>query len=184
MSAPETGVERKGNIPDRSHIVLVGMMGSGKSSVGRALASHLNRPLFDSDEMVEERAGRTIREIWERDGEPAFRELETRTLVDSLDRDEPSVIATGGGVVLSGRNRQLLTDSDAHVVWLKLDIELLLDRVRNGVHRPLLDDDPETKLRQMSLDREPLYREVADAMVSVDNRSILDVAKAVVRCCG
>ena len=87
-------------------------------------------------------------------------------------------------MVLSGRNRQLLIDSDAHVVWLMLDIELLLDRVRNGVHRPLLDDDPETKLRQMSQDREPLYREVADAMVSVDNRSVVDVAKAVVRCCG
>jgi shikimate kinase len=184
MDTPETGVERNDKALSRSHIVLVGMMGSGKSSVGRALASRLERPLFDSDEMVEEEAGRTIREIWEVNGESAFRELETQALVDSLDRDEPSVIATGGGVVLLDRNRQLLTDSDAHVVWLMLDIEMLLDRVRNGVHRPLLDGDPEIKLRRMSQERESLYREVADAIVSVDNRSVLEVAKAVARCCG
>jgi len=184
MEASGVGVAESEKILDRSHIVLVGMMGSGKSSVGRVLASRLERPLFDSDEIIEERSGRTIREIWELDGEPAFRELETQTLVDTLDRVEPSVIATGGGVVLSERNRKLLVDSDAHVVWLMLDVELLLERVRNGAHRPLLDDDPEMRLRRMAEDREPLYREVTDAMVSVDNRSVLDVAKAVLRCCG
>jgi len=184
IEASRAGVARSEKILDGSHIVLIGMMGSGKSSVGRVLSARLERPLFDSDEIIEERTGRTIREIWELEGEPAFRELETQTLADNLERAEPSVIATGGGVVLSERNRKLLVDSDAHVVWLMLDVELLLERVRNGAHRPLLDDDPETRLRRIFEEREPLYREMADAMVSVDNRSVLDVAKAVLRCCG
>jgi shikimate kinase len=164
------------------HLVLVGMMGSGKSSVGRVLSSRLQRPLFDSDELIEESAGRSIREIWEADGELAFRNLETQALSDTLRRVEPSVVATGGGVVLSESNRKMLIESEAHVVWLKLNIEDLLDRVRNGVHRPLLDDDPEAKLRTIATEREPLYREVADAIVSAENRSQIEVAKAVMRC--
>ncbi len=76
-----------------------------------------------------------------------------------------------------------LQSADAHVVWLLADVDVLLERVRNGMHRPLLDDDPEGTLRQMYLDRAPLYQEVADAIVSVDHRSPNDVAKAVLRCC-
>jgi len=165
------------------HLVLVGMMGVGKSTVGRMLAAELGRPLFDSDEMIEERTGRTVREIWLADGEPAFRALETETLVDALAADEPSVIAAAGGVVLSERNRAALAGAEAHVVWLLADVEVLLDRVRNGPHRPLLDDDPEATLRRMYDDRAVLYQEVADAIVSVDHRSPYDVTKAVLRCC-
>lgn len=166
-----------------SHLVLVGMMGSGKSAVGRVLSSRLNRPLFDSDEQIEERSQRSIREIWNTEGEDAFRRLETQVLTDNLARVEPSVVSTGGGVVVGEENRRILIESEAHVVWLKSSIEMLIERVRNGVHRPLLDDDPETKLRKIWLERESLYRGVADAIVSVDNRSVRDVAKAVERCC-
>jgi shikimate kinase len=165
------------------HVVLVGMMGVGKSTVGRAVAAELQRPLFDSDEMIEAEIGRTVREIWKTDGEQAFRELETATLRRALDDDEPSVIAAAGGVVLSERNREALTSPDAHVVWLLADVDTLLDRVRSGGHRPLLDDDPEGTLRRMYDERAELYREVADAVVSVDNRSINEVTKAVLRCC-
>ena len=166
-----------------THLVLVGMMGVGKSTVGRMVAAQLDRPLFDSDEMIEERTGRTVREIWSDDGEAAFRTLETEMLLDALAEVEQSVIAAAGGVVLSDRNREALQGSDAHVVWLLADVDLLLDRVRNGMHRPLLDDDPEGTLRRMYAEREPLYQEVADAIVSVDHRSPHDVAKAVLRCC-
>jgi shikimate kinase len=159
------------------------MMGVGKSTVGRMVAAELHRPLFDSDEMIEERTGRTVREIWTSDGEAAFRALETDTLVEALAAPEPSVIAAAGGVVLADANRDALQGADAHVVWLLADVEVLLDRVRNGMHRPLLDDDPEGTLRQMFTDRAPLYQEVADAIVSVDNRTPSDVAKAVLRCC-
>jgi len=166
-----------------THLVLVGMMGVGKSTVGRMVAAELDRPLFDSDEMIEGRTGRTVREIWSTDGEAAFRALETETLVEALAEVEPSVIAAAGGVVLSERNRVALREADAHVVWLLADVDVLVGRVRNGMHRPLLDDDPEGTLRQMYDDRAPLYQEVADAIVSVDNRTPSEVAKAVLRCC-
>ena len=166
-----------------THLVLVGMMGVGKSTVGRIVAAELDRPLFDSDQMIEERTGRTVREIWSTDGEAAFRALETDTLLEALAEPEESVIAAAGGVVLSDRNREVLQGVDAHVVWLLADIEVLVDRVRGGAHRPLLDDDPEGTLRRMFVDRAPLYQEVADAIVSVDHRSPNDVAKAVMRCC-
>lgn len=166
-----------------THLVLIGMMGVGKSTVGRMVAAELDRPLYDSDEMIEERTGRTVREIWSTDGETAFRALETDTLLEALAEPEQSVIAAAGGVVLSDRNRAALQGADAHVVWLVADVEVLVDRVRSGVHRPLLDDDPEGTLRRMFIDRAPLYQEVADAIVSVDHRSPHDVAKAVMRCC-
>jgi shikimate kinase len=165
------------------HIVLVGMMGAGKSSVGRVLARRLDRPLIDSDAVIEQRTGRTVREIWATDGEAAFRALEAEALTDALEAPEPAVIAAAGGVVLSERNRRALAASGAHVVWLSADVDVLLGRVRNGMHRPLLDDDPEGVLRDMFEARRRLYREVADAIVSVDHRSVHDVAHAVLRCC-
>lgn len=166
------------------HIVLVGMMGAGKSSVGRMLARRLDRELFDSDEMIESRAGRTVREIWETDGEPAFRLIESQVLRDAVAAPVPSIIAAAGGVVLDADNRAVLKGAGAHVVWLLADVDLLLDRVKAGMHRPLLDEDPEGTLRAMYDERSDLYQEVADAIVSVDNRSISDVAGAVLRCAG
>ena len=167
-----------------SHIVLVGMMGAGKSSVGRALARRLDRELLDSDEMVEAREGRSVREIWMDDGEPTFRELEAKVLADAISSPTPSIVAAAGGIVLSEANRTVLKSDGAHVVWLLADVDLLLERVRNGMHRPLLDDDPEGTLRAMYEERADLYQDVADAIVSVDHRSINDVAGAVLRCAG
>ncbi len=167
---------------DGRHIVLVGMMGVGKSSVGRTLASRLDRRLYDSDEMIERSTGRTVREIWETDGEPFFRALETEALRSALAESEPAVIAAAGGIVLSPENRRRLATDDACVVWLLAGIDVLLERVDNGMHRPLLDDDPEGGLRSMFEQREHLYREVADAIVSVDRRSLNDVVQAVLRC--
>lgn len=164
------------------HIVLVGMMGAGKSSVGRLVAGRLDRRLLDSDEMIEARTGRTVREIWRDDGEPAFRELEAEVLAAGIAAAPPSIIAAAGGVVLNEANRELLKGADAHVVWLLADVDLLVDRVKNGMHRPLLDDDPEGTLRRMHDERSDLYKDVADAIVSVDNRSVNDVAGAVLRC--
>jgi shikimate kinase len=164
------------------HIVLVGMMGAGKSSVGRSLAARLDRPLFDSDEMVEESVGLTVREIWDAEGEARFRSLETDALRSALDSAEPSVIAAAGGIVLRAENRKLLAGDAACVVWLLAGVDVLLERVRNGMHRPLLDADPEGTLNTMLEQREELYREVADAIVSVDHRSLNDVLQAVLRC--
>lgn len=163
------------------HVVLVGLMGTGKTTVGRVLAERLRRPLLDSDLVIEARTGRTVRQIFSDDGEPAFRALETEVLLEALLSDTPSVIAAAGGVVLSERNRQALQAATAKVVWLRAEPENLVDRVRTGVHRPALDDDPAGTLRRMHESREPLYREVADMIVSVDGRSVHEVAEAILR---
>ena len=171
-------------IPAGHHLVLVGMTGSGKSTVARLVAERLGRPLVDTDQVVETGAGRTIRSIFAEDGEQAFRSLETDALTNALADGVPAVIATGGGVVLAAANRIALRESSARVVWLCADPSTLLERVRPSIrsgHRPLLDDDPAGTLQRMCTEREPLYREVADAIVLVDHRSTADVVEAVLR---
>lgn len=166
--------------PDQ-HLVLVGMMGAGKSTVGRIVAERLGRRLIDSDEAIEERTGRTVREIFATDGEDVFRDLETEALRDALAASDPAVVAAAGGVVLREENRRLLRSSGARVVWLSADPAILVERVRSGMHRPLLDDDPAGVLQRMWDEREPLYREVADAIVTVEGRSVGEVVEAVLR---
>jgi shikimate kinase len=163
------------------HLVLVGMMGVGKTTVARLLSDRLSRPLLDSDLVIEQRTGRTVREIFATDGEPAFRALETEVLLEALASPVPSIIAAAGGVVLSASNRTALRGSGARVVWLCADPATLAERARGGAHRPLLDQDPAATLQRMFVEREALYREVADAIVLVDNRSITDVVEAVLR---
>jgi shikimate kinase len=176
-------IASSGDEHDRSprHLVLIGLMGVGKSTIGRALAERLGRPLVDTDVTILERTGRTVREIFSDDGEPAFRALETDVLQESLRAEQPAVIAAAGGVVLDPVNRKTLLDADARVVWLVASPELLIDRVTSGGHRPLLDDDPAGTLARMRQDREALYREVADAVVSVDHRSVNEIVEAILR---
>ncbi len=163
-----------------THLVLVGLMGTGKTTVGRIVADRLGRPLSDSDELVESRTGRTVREIFLDEGEPAYRVHETRALLDALASTVPVVIAAAGGVVLSPENREALRAADACVVWLMADPAILVDRVTSAGHRPLLDDDPAGTLQRMFREREPLYREVADTVVDVDGREVSEVVEAVI----
>lgn len=156
-------------------------MGSGKTTVARMAADRLGRRVVDSDVVIERATGRTVRQIFADDGEEAFRTLETAALLDALGSPEPAVIAAAGGVVLREENRAALKRANARVVWLCATPELLLHRVMSGAHRPLLDDDPAGTLQRMHAQREALYREVADAIVLVDNRSPADVLEAVLR---
>lgn len=166
---------------DARHLVLVGLMGTGKSTVGRLLAHRLARPLIDTDDEVERRAGRSVREIFASDGEEEFRRLERDVLADALADPTPSVVAAAGGVVLSQENRGRLRTSPCRVVWLRASPRALVPRVRGGGHRPLLDADPESTLVSMAETREALYREVADLTVDVEAMSPAEVVEAVLR---
>lgn len=151
------------------HVVLVGMMGVGKTTVGEALAARLGRPFLDSDAEVEARTGRTVREIFAAEGEAAFRALETAVLAEALARPEPAVVAAAGGSVGDPANRERLRAAGT-VVWLRASPGLLAERTAGGDHRPLLEHDPAGTLARLAAEREPLYREVADLVVDVDDR--------------
>ncbi|TPW16108.1 MAG: aroK [Acidimicrobiaceae bacterium] len=168
-------------IPPDQHLVLVGLMGTGKSSVARILAERMGRNLCDTDAEIERQTSRTVREILLQEGEPAFRIIETGVLVAALAALEPAVIAAAGGVVLSEQNRAALADSKAKVVWLRAEPSTLVERVRCGMHRPSIEHDPEAGLRAMHEVRDPLYREVADMIITVDGRSVHEVAEAILR---
>jgi len=140
------------------NVYLVGMPGSGKSSVGRALAPLLSLPFVDLDLEIEQQAGRTVAEIFEGSGEGAFRLAESRALA-SVAAGGPSVVACGGGIVLDPANRALLSSSGV-VVYLEAPVETLRGRVGDGRGRPLLRDDGD--LEALLLDREPIYRSVAE----------------------
>ncbi len=165
----------------RSHVVLVGMMGSGKTSVGQRVAESLGLLFLDSDQQVEARTGRTIREIFETDGEAAFRFEERAALRDALARPEPTVIAAAGGVVLDPANRDLLRDlprQGGHVVWLKAAPSILAERLVTSDHRPLLADDPAAALVRLNAEREPLYQSVATIVIDEQRGTrVLDVAQ-------
>jgi shikimate kinase / 3-dehydroquinate synthase len=148
------------------HVVLVGLMGVGKSTVGPMLADDMGRSFVDLDTEVERLAGRSIRELVSDSGEPEFRRLEAETLRDLLGQPVPLVVATGGGAVLDPASRQLLRDVPV-VVWLRASVDTLVARVggAGAASRPLLDDGPATALARLSHERDGLYREVADAEV-------------------
>lgn len=156
-----------------SSIVLIGMMGAGKSSVGRRLARRLGWELLDSDRQVEEMTGRTVPDIWRTDGEAAFRRLESQVLGAALSSATPQVIAAAGGVVLDDDNRRLLKDHHP-VVWLRAPVAILIARVKRGDGRPLLRDDPAGTMTRLEAERRPYYEEIADLTFDVDNEHPAD----------
>lgn len=159
---------------------LVGMMGSGKTTVGELLAAQLRVPFYDSDRAVEARAGTTIAGIWEREGEDRFRLLESAEIAE-LATSEQGVVATGGGAVLDPSNRDLMRSSGT-VVWLRSSVEGLLERLGEGGSRPLLGgDDPAMVLTDILAAREDIYREISDVVVDVDGRTPQSIAEEVGR---
>jgi shikimate kinase len=148
-------------------VVLVGLSGTGKTSVGRRIAAILGRPFVDADEEIEERTGRTVRGIFAADGEPAFRELEATVMADLLAASDASVIAAGGGAVVAETTRKLLVQPDVFVVWLTATPEFLASRTTKRAHRPLLDDDPVASLHRLTEERASWYDEVADVAFDV-----------------
>lgn len=149
----------------RRAVVLVGMMGSGKSSVGRRLAVRLGLPFVDADAEIETAAGMTIPEIFAERGEAEFRDGERRVIGRILKTRAPLVLATGGGAFMNAETRGRIADLGISV-WLKAEPEVLMRRVRKNTKRPLLQTaDPEGTLRRMLAEREPLYA-LADLTVT------------------
>jgi len=161
---------------DDRHLVLIGLMGVGKTTVGQVLARRLGRRMVDSDLRIEALTGLTVKQILAEDGVAALRRHEAAALFDALDEPQPLVIAAAGGVVLAPEHRRRLAASAAHVVWMDADPASLTPRTLSREHRPWLDDDPAGTLQRMRDDREPLYRQVADAIVVVDGLTPAEIA--------
>jgi shikimate kinase len=171
-------------LPERRRpVLLVGMMGAGKSSVGRLVAARLGWPHADSDEAVQRRTGRTVPQLFAEVGEVGFRAEETLALEDALATSAPIVLSVAGGAVLSAANRRLLRDSGL-VIWLRAELATLALRVGRGQGRPLLGDDPLAGLTRLYAERRPLYQEVAEITVDVDHLSLREVADRVIAAAG
>ncbi|HWD54915.1 MAG TPA: shikimate kinase [Acidimicrobiales bacterium] len=159
-------------------ILLVGMMGAGKTTAGQLVAQSLGWDYRDSDADVVATTGLTVPELFARDGEPAFRRAEARVLATACAQEKPSVVSVAGGAVLSPENRKLIRESGT-VIWLRARPEKLADRVGTGEGRPLLGDDPGAALVRLAAERAPYYAEVADAVIDVDDLSPDEVADRV-----
>jgi shikimate kinase len=160
------------------HLVLVGLMGAGKTTVGRRCAQRLNRSFVDLDELIMTHAAMPIEELWRERGEERFRELEREVVVDVCASPVPLVVACGGGTVVDAENRRRLRDAGT-VVWLRAPTAVLAARVGNDASRPLLAGDPSGALERLSVVRADAYTAAADAVVDTDGRDVDEVADAV-----
>jgi shikimate kinase len=160
------------------NLALIGFMGTGKTSVGRLVAEQLHFEFLDTDDLIQTRTGRSIADIFTKDGEPAFRALE-RQVVGELTARRQTVIATGGGLPAEPAN---LTSLKTHalVACLWASKEKIWERVRNQSHRPLLhDSDPQRKIRELLELRAPFYQQ-ADVLINTDQRSAREVAQQII----
>ena len=165
----EKSAVRHGRIP--GNIFLVGLMGAGKTSVGRLLAKRLGKDFYDCDQEIERATGVKIPVIFEIEGEAGFRAREGRMLAELAGRPD-IVLATGGGAVLSADNRKLLAGNGV-VVYLRAVVADLWQRTRHDRNRPLLKTaEPRAKLEQLFAERDPLYRSVADIVVDTGSQSL------------
>lgn len=162
----------------RRHVALVGLSGTGKSTVAPLLAARLGLAVADLDRRIEEAEGCAISEYFARHGEAAFRDREQAELEDALD-GPPAVVATGGGVVTIPAARDRLA-RDTTVVWLRAAPEVLLERLAaTNEERPLLSGDAETALRRLAAEREALYDGIADLVVDVDTASVEELTEMI-----
>jgi shikimate kinase len=164
-------------------ILLVGMMGCGKTTTGALVARRLGWDYRDSDADVEALTGRTVPEIFERDGEAAFRKVEAEVLANACTSERPTVVAVAGGAVLDQDNRRLIRECGT-VVWLRAEPHRLAERVGDGAGRPLLEGDKDEIMARLLEERAPHYAEVADAVIDVDHITPDQVADRVLDAAG
>ena len=167
-------------INQKGNIILIGPMGSGKTSTGRMLAKEMGYAFADTDEEVAKRTGVSIAYIFDVEGEEGLRKRECLALKECLD-DNNTILSTGGGIVLSKENRDLLQDRGT-VVYLQTSIRFQVKRTASTNNRPLLQNkDPEETLEKLMLTRAPLYEEIADITIMTDNKSLQEMSKEIQR---
>lgn len=153
------------------NIFLIGMMGAGKTTIGKLLAKRLQKSFIDTDQEIEHRTGVKISVIFEIEGEAKFRARESGVL-EELTVKHNVVLATGGGIILHERNRSLLSQHGT-VIYLNATVTDLWQRIQHDKNRPLLQvDQPEEKLQKIFAERDPLYKSVANIIIDTDNQSV------------
>ena len=155
-----------------SNIILVGLMGSGKSTIGRKLSEICEMDFYDSDILIEQKTGKTIAQIFSEEGEPAFRQHE-QAVIDNILQKNKIILATGGGAILNAKSRALFK-THGTVFYLTASIDILLQRAEQALaHRPLLHvANPREKLETLLLQREAWYLEAANHVISTENKSV------------
>ena len=161
-----------------TNIFLVGLMGSGKTTIGRALAKRLNKRFVDADHEIEARTGASIPWIFEIEGEASFRQREADVIRD-LTAQDGIVLATGGGAVLNEESRKFLKERGT-VVYLRASVNSILQRTSHDRNRPLLQtDDPRARIEELSLQRAPLYQEVAHIIIETGRPNVQSVVQSI-----
>ena len=162
----------------KKNIILVGLMGAGKSTIGRHLAKVLNKEFYDSDRVIEERTGVDIATIFEIEGEQGFRDREEQVIAELCEQDD-IVLATGGGSILRESSRKNMSKR-GHVVYLRTSADLLYSRIRHDKKRPLMQtNNPLNTLKKLLDDREPYYLDVADTVVMTGKQKVTTLVKRV-----
>ncbi len=163
-----------------NHVIMIGFMGAGKTTIGKKIAKRLEREFIDTDQWIEEKTGRIIADIFAEDGEDAFRRLETETLRELENRQAPCVIAVGGGLPMQPENRPILARMGT-VVFLEAGTDTLVERLKNDKTRPKLQGgDLRQRILDLMAEREAVYCDVADLRVSTDHRGYREVVEEIV----
>lgn len=156
------------------HIILIGFMGSGKSTYGRLIANKLGYSFVDTDNYIEKKEGRSISDIFTDDGEEYFRSLETEVLRELMQAKEPQVLSLGGGTPLRECNRELM--KDGYTIFLNITADDAYERLKDDSERPLLQvADPKAKIAELLSFRNPIYEAVADYVLVEENKTMEDV---------
>ena len=160
---------------NKKNVILIGFMGCGKTTIGLRLSYRLRMPVEDTDKMIEQNEGRTISEIFEQDGEAAFRRMETELLGNIAKRNYARIISVGGGTPVNPENRKLLGECGT-VIYLRIRPETVYERLKTDTSRPLLQcEDPLEKIRQLLESRREAYEECADVIIDVDELQVDEV---------
>ncbi|MDQ2934893.1 MAG: hypothetical protein M3R49_07900 [Chloroflexota bacterium] len=161
-------------------VILIGMMGSGKTTVGRHLSERTGWPYHDNDELLDRLFGATPRQVLARSGEARLRETESSALALGLESAVPCIVGAAAGTILAERNRRLLGDAGI-VVWLRATPGALNERAFGADHRPWLDTGGEAWVRSSVMERNPLYASVADVIADTDGRQPDEIAEEILR---